>query len=246
MFCFNKLARCGLLTILAISTTQQAFAADSRSVYDCIPSKEIDTIDTHPGTTNVPQNNNLRRKTGTGFYAKGEKIFITGRILDEKCIPVQGAKVQIWQANHAGYFLSDAMPAGQEDPHFSGSGETYTNNFGEYTFITIVPGKTKQSDYPFINIAASKEKLGVVRTRMYLLETGKNTTKKTEKNATKNDIKAISNFDDSLPPDTLNSIRSLDLKGKDRGLVAKKGYIEGTPTYSFDITLPHEQIYRIF
>ncbi|GAA5165508.1 protocatechuate 3,4-dioxygenase subunit beta [Ornithinimicrobium tianjinense] len=77
----------------------------------------------------------------------GERIRITGRVLDGDGRPVAGQLVEIWQANAAGRYVHkrDAHPA-PLDPHFTGVGRTITGADGSYDFVTIKPGP-----YPWKN-----------------------------------------------------------------------------------------------
>ena len=56
----------------------------------------------------IPQNfsktNNLRRKTGSPFMAKGKFLFIEGFVFDVVGVPVENAVVKIWQTNNFGYY----------------------------------------------------------------------------------------------------------------------------------------------
>lgn len=77
----------------------------------------------------------------------GERIVVSGRVLDENGRPVQNALVEIWQANSAGRYphridQHDA-PA---DPNFTGCGRALTDRQGRYRFVTIRPG-----EYPWRN-----------------------------------------------------------------------------------------------
>ncbi|MDN5796209.1 MAG: protocatechuate 3,4-dioxygenase subunit beta [Intrasporangium sp.] len=71
----------------------------------------------------------------------GERIRISGRILDGDGHPVRGQLVEIWQANAAGRYIHkrDQHPA-PIDPHFTGAGRTITGEDGGYAFLTIKPG----------------------------------------------------------------------------------------------------------
>ncbi|GAB3073364.1 protocatechuate 3,4-dioxygenase subunit beta [Intrasporangium mesophilum] len=77
----------------------------------------------------------------------GERIRITGRVLDGDGRPVQGQLVEIWQANAAGRYVHkrDQHPA-PIDPNFTGAGRTITGDDGSYSFLTIKPGP-----YPWRN-----------------------------------------------------------------------------------------------
>mgnify|MGYP000235323065 CR=1 FL=1 len=46
--------------------------------------------------------NNLLRTPGTPEVARGAKIIIQGRVLDENCVPVTDALVEIWQEDAFG------------------------------------------------------------------------------------------------------------------------------------------------
>jgi protocatechuate 3,4-dioxygenase, beta subunit len=77
----------------------------------------------------------------------GERIIVTGRVLDSNARPIPNALVEIWQANAAGRYLHhrDQHPA-PLDPNFSGAGRTLTDENGAYRFVTIKPGA-----YPWFN-----------------------------------------------------------------------------------------------
>jgi protocatechuate 3,4-dioxygenase beta subunit len=78
---------------------------------------------------------------------KGERIIVTGRVLDSNGRPVPNALVEIWQANAAGRYahIKDQHPA-PLDPNFTGAGRTMTDENGVYRFTTIKPGA-----YPWFN-----------------------------------------------------------------------------------------------
>ncbi len=71
----------------------------------------------------------------------GERIIVTGRLLDEDGRPVRNSLVEIWQANAAGRYAHhvDQHPA-PLDPNFTGAGRCLTDDDGRYEFVTIKPG----------------------------------------------------------------------------------------------------------
>jgi protocatechuate 3,4-dioxygenase beta subunit len=77
----------------------------------------------------------------------GERIVVSGQVLDEDGRPVPHTLVEIWQCNAAGRYLHvrDDHPA-PLDPNFSGAGRTLTDETGMYRFVTIKPGA-----YPWRN-----------------------------------------------------------------------------------------------
>jgi protocatechuate 3,4-dioxygenase beta subunit len=89
--------------------------------------------------------NDLTRQHGSA--PQGERIIVTGRVLDCNGRPIPNTLVEIWQANAAGRYLHhrDQHPA-PLDPNFSGAGRTLTDENGLYRFVTIKPGA-----YPWFN-----------------------------------------------------------------------------------------------
>ncbi len=79
----------------------------------------------------------------------GERIIVTGRVIDEDGRPVPDTLVEIWQANAAGRYVHvrDQHPA-PLDPNFSGAGRCVTDAEGRYRFVTVKPGA-----YPWKNHA---------------------------------------------------------------------------------------------
>jgi protocatechuate 3,4-dioxygenase, beta subunit len=77
----------------------------------------------------------------------GERIIVTGRVLDSGGRPVPDTLVEIWQTNAAGRYvhLRDQHPA-PLDPNFTGAGRCLTDADGRYRFVTIKPGA-----YPWRN-----------------------------------------------------------------------------------------------
>jgi len=77
----------------------------------------------------------------------GERIILTGRVLDRDGEPVRDTLVEVWQANAAGRY---ADPADDHraplDPNFTGAGRCLTDSEGRYRFVSIKPGA-----YPWQN-----------------------------------------------------------------------------------------------
>jgi protocatechuate 3,4-dioxygenase beta subunit len=71
----------------------------------------------------------------------GERIIVTGRVLDGDGRPVRDTLIEIWQANAAGRYRHrvDRHPA-PLDPNFTGAGRCVTDAEGRYRFVTIKPG----------------------------------------------------------------------------------------------------------
>jgi protocatechuate 3,4-dioxygenase beta subunit len=77
----------------------------------------------------------------------GQRIIVTGRVLDEDARPVPNTLIELWQANAAGRYAHkvDRWDA-PLDANFTGAGRTLSDAEGRYRFITIRPGA-----YPWRN-----------------------------------------------------------------------------------------------
>ncbi|MBO0793694.1 MAG: hypothetical protein J2P36_22450, partial [Ktedonobacteraceae bacterium] len=53
----------------------------------------------------TPEDADLTRNAGTDGEAIGQRIIMTGRVLDERGQPVPNTLLEIWQANAAGRYL---------------------------------------------------------------------------------------------------------------------------------------------
>ena len=79
----------------------------------------------------------------------GERIIVSGRVLDEDARPVRNALVEVWQANAAGRYLHKAdQHDAPLDPNFTGCGRTLTDEHGRYRFVTIKPGAYPWRNHP--------------------------------------------------------------------------------------------------
>jgi protocatechuate 3,4-dioxygenase beta subunit len=92
-----------------------------------------------------PSDNDLTRQHAG--EPLGERIVVSGRVLDENGSPIPDILVEIWQANAAGRYNHrvDQHDA-PLDPNFTGAGRVLTDKEGRYRFMTIRPG-----EYPWRN-----------------------------------------------------------------------------------------------
>lgn len=104
---------------------------------------------------------------------KGERITVTGRVIDGTGTPLKDALIEIWQADAAGLYNSPSELRGSADPNFSGWGRQPTDlETGVFRFETIKPGRVPFGDgrdqAPHISfwIVARGINLGL-NTRMY-------------------------------------------------------------------------------
>jgi protocatechuate 3,4-dioxygenase beta subunit len=94
-----------------------------------------------------PLDHDLTRNGARNGEPLGERIVVTGRVLDEAGRPVRNTLIEIWQANAGGKYrhVNDHYVAAA-DPNFLGCGRTLSDAEGRYRFRTIRPGP-----YPWRN-----------------------------------------------------------------------------------------------
>ncbi|MBB3383463.1 MULTISPECIES: protocatechuate 3,4-dioxygenase subunit alpha [unclassified Rhizobium] len=106
----------------------------------------------------------------------GERITVTGRVLDGAGAPVKDAVLEIWQADSAGLYNSPSELRGTADPNFTGWGRCPTKSTdGLFRFETIKPGRVpfkdgrKMAPHITVWIVARGINIGL-HTRMYFPE----------------------------------------------------------------------------
>lgn len=113
----------------------------------------------------------VRRIAGT--KAKGERVWLTCRVLDGDALPLDDSMIEIWQADAAGrYNSADDSRSKSADPECSGFGRMETNEDGTCEFETIrpgrVPGPGNTLQAPHLNVAVfARGMLKQLYTRIY-------------------------------------------------------------------------------
>lgn len=155
------------------------------------------------------QNNLVQEKTA------GERIKITGVVLDGNGDPVTDAMVEIWQPDANGIFNHPSDPLQEQaDPHFRGFGRAENPDGGVYEFTTIKPGP-RDGNAPYINVHVfARGMLLHTMTRIYFEDEEDNTADPV--------LKAVD-------------------AGRRQTLIAAREDAGGIPTYRFDIHLQGEQ-----
>ena len=84
----------------------------------------------------------------------GERVEVTGRVLDGDGKPIPDAIIEIWQANsHGKYAHPDDVQDKPLEKNFSGYGRVPTDEEGKFRFTTIKPGRVPGPEGP--NTAAA-------------------------------------------------------------------------------------------
>jgi protocatechuate 3,4-dioxygenase beta subunit len=87
------------------------------------------------------QDNDLSVNAVSNGAPLGERIIVTGRVMDENARPVPNALIEIWQCNAAGrYHHAGDQHHAPLDPNFGGAGRCVSEANGDYSFTTIKPG----------------------------------------------------------------------------------------------------------
>ena len=92
----------------------------------------------------------LTINAGTGEPAIGERIIVTGKVLEAGGGPLPNTLIEIWQANACGRYVhwrETEFPA-PLDPNFLGAGQCLTDGQGTYRFTTIKPGPYPWGNHP--------------------------------------------------------------------------------------------------
>lgn len=126
----------------------------------------------YPRHQQIDKDTDLTLIDGHTERAQGEVIRVTGQVLDEMGNPVEGALVDIWQANtHGRYHHEDDPATAPEDPNFQGWGMVKTDAQGRYSFTTIKPGAYKVDGTwrrpPHIHYKVSRRGYHELTTQMY-------------------------------------------------------------------------------
>lgn len=164
-----------------------------------------------------------RRELGwdiAGPEAQGERIRVTGRVLDGMGAPVKDVLLEVWQANSQGIH-AHPEGGGQVEPGFRGWGRVISDfETGEWSFETVkpgpVPGRNGGRQAPHLNIwvVARGINLGL-NTRMYF------------------DDEAQANAEDQV-------LNLIEWEHRRATLIAARGQDGPTPVYRFDIVLQGE------
>ncbi len=97
----------------------------------------------YPVTEQLDVDNDLTFILGQEGIPEGQILFVKGQVLDAQCQPVEGARLEIWQASARGRYhhpLDESNPI-PLDKNFQGWGSTVSDQEGRYVFKTVRPGQ---------------------------------------------------------------------------------------------------------
>jgi protocatechuate 3,4-dioxygenase alpha subunit len=116
-----------------------------------------------------------------GPEAGGQRIRVSGRVLDGDGAPVPDAVLELWQADDRGVYHHPIDPRWTRPTAFSGFGRVGTDEDGHFAFTSIVPGRVPghgdELQAPHISVAVfARGLLNHLFTRMYFPDEPSNDT----------------------------------------------------------------------
>jgi protocatechuate 3,4-dioxygenase, beta subunit len=100
------------------------------------------------GTVLYPHHDDLTKQVAGGEPV-GQRIIVTGKVLDENGDALPKTLVEIWQCNSAGRYHHDIdQHDAPLDPYFRGGGRVMSDDQGRYRFTTIKPGAYPWRNHP--------------------------------------------------------------------------------------------------
>jgi protocatechuate 3,4-dioxygenase beta subunit len=94
-----------------------------------------------------PLDDDLTKNSVKDGEPLGERIIVTGRVMDDWGKPIRNALIEVWQANAAGRYMHQVdQHDAPLDRNFHGNGRVLTDKDGFYRFTSIRPGA-----YPWRN-----------------------------------------------------------------------------------------------
>ncbi len=101
----------------------------------------------YPIVDQIDKDADLIRVDGKIQIAQGKIVIVSGRVVDQHNLPVENARVEIWQACESGRYDHPSDPnTAPLDPNFQYWGIAQTNANGDYKFRTIIPGAYPAGD----------------------------------------------------------------------------------------------------
>ena len=123
----------GSVAFAACNGRPTRYAADTATTTVPIPEEPrvcVPSVENIEGPFFKPSS--PRRVDLTGGDARGEALVVEGSVLDTGCLPIAGARLEVWQADHTGAYDN-------EGNRFRATLGLPEN--GRYHFDTVVPGR---------------------------------------------------------------------------------------------------------
>ena len=96
-----------------------------------------------------PLDNDLTKNGRKDGEPLGERIIVSGKVVDEVGRPQPNMLVEVWQANAAGRYVHKVDQHNAPlDPNFFGGGRCVTDEQGVYRFYSVKPGAYPWGNHP--------------------------------------------------------------------------------------------------
>lgn len=163
-----KRAACILLLLSSPALAQMPIIENENRPRQCIPTPTPPGAGgSYPGRERIEHSNKLAKPAGKAVYARGEIMVVLGRVLDENCVPIEGASIELWQTDTDGkYKWEKKGNLLSPSPAFAGTGQAMSNNLGEYEFLTVFPG-VRGKRAPHLNIRVTHPDFGTLATEIF-------------------------------------------------------------------------------
>ena len=116
------------------------------------------------------EDNDLISVKGKSKSARGDVLHLTGVVTNENGNPQSDVIVEIWQTDVNGLYRHHRdRSKGTRDPFFQYWGRAKTDNQGNYSFKTIIPGKYEPRP-PHIHFKVWVDEKVVLTSQMYVVE----------------------------------------------------------------------------
>lgn len=164
----RKITAAILLGLLPLSAMAEPVIVAPSSALGCKLTPMLSSMEeNYPGPDKIIKSNMMSRPAGKAVFAEGERLFFMGKVLDERCMPVEGAHIELWQTDARGQY-GVATPGELNAPSaaFAGTGTAVTNNLGEFQFDTIFPGPYEDRA-PHVNLRITHPDLVPLTTEIF-------------------------------------------------------------------------------
>ncbi len=102
--------------------------------------------------------------------AAGDLLTVSGTVVDDDCVPIPYALLDIWQADAEGHYDNDPTSPPPAEDEFSYRAQVYADAEGMFTFDSIVPGRYLNGDEyrpAHIHVKVSAEDFDLLTTQLY-------------------------------------------------------------------------------
>lgn len=203
-----------------------AFAAPPASepqdkyVTRCSPTAKVKPEERLPARSRIVPSGKLAIPAGKSMFAPGQPVFLSGKVLDENCVPISDAIVELWQADSTGKYRKTTLGERVNPyPVFVSTGRAVTNNLGVYNFVTIFPGLGKE-EAPHVHIRVLRKNFKPFETQLYFGGDARNESEKRYAALSEEQRKTITATvwprDEKNPDKGLYARWDVTLKGKNR------------------------------